>query len=186
MARLPYLNPEDLPPKDRDALTRPILLNRLLAHSPDAQRKLAAFGGWIRNETRLDPRLRELAIIQVGYVTSTVYEYTHHVEIGRQFGVTDNDIAAIAIESAGGASGLPDLDRVVLRCARTMTTESRLSDEDFRLLEERLGREHLVDLIVTIAFYNLVVRVLNAFEIDTEPEYLRVLDRFPLPPEPRP
>jgi hypothetical protein len=36
--------------------------------------------------------------------------------------------------------------------------------------------------VVTIGFYNAVVRVLASLGVDVEPEYRRYLDRFPLPP----
>jgi hypothetical protein len=44
-----------------------------------------------------------------------------------------------------------------------------------------LGREQVIDLAMTIAFYNGVVRLLATLQIDVEPEYQRYLDRHPLP-----
>ena len=63
---------------------------------------------------KLDPRLRELAILQVGYLAKSPYEYSHHVKIGREFGVSDDDIRAIGEETAGRASKLDPL--VARRC----------------------------------------------------------------------
>jgi hypothetical protein len=39
----------------------------------------------------------------------------------------------------------------------------------------------MVDLVMTIAFYNAVVRVLASFEIDVEPDYQKYLDKYPFP-----
>ena len=44
-----------------------------------------------------------------------------------------------------------------------------------------LDNERLTDLILTIAFYNAVVRILATLNIDVEPEYQRYLDEIPLP-----
>src|SRR5262245_32280621 len=88
MARVPYLDPADLAPQNRDLLARNINLYRALAHSPDAARNFMNVGRYIRYHSRLDPRLREMAILQVGYVTRSPYEYSHHIKIGRDFGVT--------------------------------------------------------------------------------------------------
>lgn len=44
-----------------------------------------------------------------------------------------------------------------------------------------LPNEQLVVLIVSIAFYNAVVRMLASLEIDVEPEYPFYLERWPLP-----
>ena len=48
-------------------------------------------GGVIRYKSKLDPRLRERAILQVGWMEKSEYEFTHHVKIGKEFGVTDED-----------------------------------------------------------------------------------------------
>jgi alkylhydroperoxidase family enzyme len=44
-----------------------------------------------------------------------------------------------------------------------------------------LNAETLVELIVAIAFYNGVVRLLSALQIDVEDDYKHYLDEFPLP-----
>ena len=182
MARLPYLDPGDLAPEDRDLLKRPINLFRQLVHSPGAARALSGLGGYIRHTSTLDPRLREMAILQVGYLARSEYEYTHHVRLGtEQFGVSPSDIEAITAETEGRDSGLGDLDRAVLSAARAMVTDLAIPDAEFAVLEASLSREHLVDLVVAIAFYCAVVRVLATLEIDNEPHYASVLERFPLP-----
>src|SRR3954462_9314958 len=98
MARLPYLDAEQLLPEHRDLLKRPINLTRLLVNSPGMAKAFHGIGGYIRNKSTLDPRLRELAILQVGWMEKSEYEFTHHVKIGKEFGVTDDDIKAMMAE----------------------------------------------------------------------------------------
>ena len=179
MARLPYLDQEDLAEEDRELLARPANLFRLLVHSPDAYRRFGALGGWIRTGSTLDPRLREMAILQVGYLTRCEYEYSHHITLGRRFGVSDDDIRAITAETAGEQTALDELDRAVLRLAREMTTELRGSDEAFETVRARLSEEHVIDLLMTVAFYNLVVRLLFTLDIDLEDDYRALLTEFP-------
>jgi alkylhydroperoxidase family enzyme len=181
MARVPYLQQSDLPPEHQDILARPIALHRALAHSPNAARAMTGLAMYIRNKSKLDPRLRELAILQVGYLAKSAYEYSHHVKIGREFGVTDDDIRAIGEETAGRPTNLDALSRTVLRAAREMTNDLAMSDETFATLEKALGREKVIDLTLAIAFYNGVVRMLGTLQIDVEPEYARYLEEHPLP-----
>ena len=181
MARLPYLSQEDLAEQDRDVLTRPGNLFRVLAHSPEAFRRFGALGGWIRSGSALDPRLRELAILQVGYLTRSQYEYAHHIEIGRRFGVSDDDIRAIAAESAGEPTALAALDRAVLQLTREMTADVQGSEDAFGIVREGLGPEQTIDLLMTIAYYNLVVRLLLTLEVELEDGYRPLLAEFPLP-----
>ena len=67
-----------------------------------------------------------------------------------------------------------------MRAARELTADVSLSDETFAVLEAALDRERLVDLFLTIAFYNGVVRALAALQVDVEDRYLGYLEEFPL------
>lgn len=184
MARVRYFDRADLPAEHRDLLNRPINLFRALVNSPGAARGWSSVGHYIRHGSKLDPRLRELAILQVGYLTRSPYEYSHHVKIGHDFGVSDDDIRAIAAETEGRASTLEPLARTVLKAAREMTTELAVSDATFAQLRQSLDAERLTDLVLTIAFYCAVVRVLATLQIDVEDEYLPYLKQFPLPSAP--
>jgi alkylhydroperoxidase family enzyme len=180
MARLPYLDPEDLAPEDRDLLRRTIALNRLLAHSPKAMRPFQAFANWIRFKCALDPRLRELAILQVGWTAKSPYEWSHHLRIGRDFGVSDDDIRALIADSRGQKTGLSELERAVLKAAREMAQEATLSDPTFAVLRRHLTNENIVDLLLIVAEYCGVVRFLAAMQVEVEPDYQPHLDAFPL------
>ena len=50
------------------------------------------------------------------------------------------------------------------------------------ILRDAFSIDELMQLILTIAHYNAVVRILATLEIDDEPEYQPDLDAFPLPP----
>src|SRR6267143_1194981 len=146
MARLPYLEADQVAPEYRDMLKRNTNLHKLLVNSPDMARAFNGIGGYIRFKSKLDPRLRELAILQVGWMEKSEYEFTHHVKIGKEFGVTDEDIAGLIAE-----------------------------------IKKELSVEHMTDLVLTIAFYCAVVRVLATMKIDNEPTYKEVLKQYPIP-----
>jgi alkylhydroperoxidase family enzyme len=181
MARLPYLDRDDLAPEHHDLLARNINLHRMLVHSPNAARAFGKLGGFIRRQSTLDGRLRELAILQVGWLARSPYEWSHHVKIGHDFGVTDADIEALIADTAGRPTTLDERERLVLRAAREAHAGPGISEPTFRALEAHFSREHLLDLTVTIGFYCAVVRVLASLGIDVEPDYMPYLERFPLP-----
>jgi alkylhydroperoxidase family enzyme len=181
MARLPYLDKSDLLPEHQDLLARNLNLYRLLAHSPRAARSLNTLARYIRDGSRLDPRLRELAILQVSYLTGSAWGYSHHLRIGREVGLSDREIRAVADDTAGRPTMLEPLQKTVLRAAREMTVHLAISDETFAALRQELDNERLTDLVVTISFYNGLVRLLEAMRVDVEEDYLPYLDEFPLP-----
>ena len=181
MARVPYLEMSDLEPENQDLLKRRISLFQALVNSPNAARAFGGLGHFIRYGSKLDPRLRELAILQVGWLARSPYEWSHHVKIGHDFGVTDDDIRALIDDTAGKPTQLDDMAKTVLRAAREMTHDGAMSDATFATLQKALGNEQVVDLTLTIGFYNAVVRVLATLQIDVEDDYMPYLRQFPLP-----
>lgn len=182
MAHLPYLDRSDLAAEDQDLLARNINLYRQLAHSPGGARAFQGLGHYIRHgNSALDPRLREMAILQVGWVARSSYEWSHHIKIGHDFGVTDDDIRALIADTAGETTTLTELERLVLRAARQSTLDGSVSPEVFTALRPRLGASGLMDLVIILGFYAGVVRVLASLQMDVEEEYMPYLRAFPLP-----
>jgi alkylhydroperoxidase family enzyme len=178
MSRVTYREPSDLDPSDRDLLARPINLFRALANSPEALRAYGGLGLWIRHECRLDPRLRQLAILQVGWVTRNAYEFSHHIRLGEEFGVTAADVEALIDLNEGRPSELVGPAPLVVDAATEMTRDLRISDRTWSALMPAIGIESLIDLTVVIGFYNAAVRVIETLDVDIEPEYLTGLARF--------
>jgi len=176
MARLPYRDRADLPADQKDLLDRNINLNRTLVYSPGAARAFNGLGMFIRHRSKLDARLRELAILQVGWLTRAAYEWSHHIKIGYEYGVTDEDIQALI----AGTTRQPAA-RAVLQAAREMTENLAVSNGTFAALHTHLDDECLLDLVMTISFYNGVVRLLATMQIDVEAEYLPYLEKYPFP-----
>ncbi|MGC2199014.1 MAG: carboxymuconolactone decarboxylase family protein [Stellaceae bacterium] len=181
MARLPYLDRSDLLPEHQDLLARNLNLYRVLAHSPRAARALNTLARYIRDGSRLDPRLRELAILQVSYLTRSAWGFSHHIRISREVHISDEEIRAIADETAGRPTKFEPLAKAVLRAAREMTTGISASEDTFAELREHLDSERLTDLMVTISFYNGLVRLLETMQVDVEEDYLPYLSEFRLP-----
>ena len=69
----------------------------------------------------------------------------------------------------------------MLKAAREATNDLAVSEATLAALGQDLDNERIVDLVITISFYNAVVRLLGSLAIDVEPEYQPYLDEFPLP-----
>jgi hypothetical protein len=62
-----------------------------------------------------------------------------------------------------------------------MVRDLAMSDSTFAEIRKHLCDEHMTDLVLTIAFYCAVVRVLATMKIDNEPTYKEVLQQYPIP-----
>jgi len=184
MARLPYIEKAQVAPENQDLMKREITLYKQLVNSPNALRAFQGLGYFIRHKSKLDTRLRELAILQVGWLARSPYEWSHHIKLGYEFGVTDADIQALIDDTAGKATSLGAVERLVLSAAREATRDGAVSLATFEALQKHLSNELMIDLVMTIAFYNAVVRVLASLEIDVEPDYKKYLKKYPFPAKP--
>ncbi len=180
MPRLKLLQPEDVAPEYLDIIGTGMNLHRTMMHSPRTARMSRQVGLYLRRDCTLDGRLRELAIIQVAYMAGSAYEYTHHLKIAEDIGVSAEALSAIALASAGHETGLDAIAATVLRAAREMWRELQVKETTFAALQETLGPEHIIDLIFTISFYCGFVRLTGSLGIEVEPSYLVYLERFPL------
>ena len=180
MPRLPYLSKSDLAEEDRDLLARDINLHRLLAHSPAGARAFTHLSTWIRYHCALDARLRELVILQIGYCSGSDYEFSHHIQIGHDFGVSDEDIHALMAETRGEDSNLGELDRLVITAAREMVKQGAIQENTLASLATVLSNQELIELVMIASFYVGVVHLLASLSIDVETHYLPYLAQFPL------
>ncbi len=177
MPRLPYKPLDTSEPKEIvDAIRRRrggalLELDRILLHSPPYARGWNQFLGAVRRELSLPPRLRELAIIGVGVLNGAQYEVVKHAPEFRAGGGSDAQLAALhQYESAAGNKALfDDRERAVMRLAIEMTRQVQVSDAAFAALERQFPEpRQIMELVGTIAAYNMVSRIIVALGIEEE------------------
>lgn len=181
MARVPYLDRADLRPEDRDIyddLTAQrgevINLFRALAHTPALLRPLLGYSTALRQRLRLDPWLRELAILTVGRLAGVEYEFTHHWNIARGLGVPREKLTALEGERFMEDPVWSEEERAVLRYSAEATQRVHVSEETFSGLARFLDTPRIVELVQVVAYYNMIVRILAPLAIDLEPGRTRV------------
>jgi uncharacterized peroxidase-related enzyme len=175
MARLPYLDRDQLPELERDVFDQLLSqrgqvnnIFRIAAHSPLLLRRMLYFSDGLRNRTRLDPRLRELAIMTVGRLTNCDYEYIHHQAFAKRVGVRPEQVERLATWETDPAFN--EQERAVIRYATEVTQNVRVADATFEALRKFFDNEQIVELTLNTAFYNMVVRFLLPMQVDLEPD----------------
>jgi alkylhydroperoxidase family enzyme len=174
MARLPYLDREDLQLEDQDiydglAAKRGSVINlfRVLAHAPELLRRLLTYSDYLRHGLNLDPSLRELAILTVGRVCRVDYEFTHHWRIASGIGLSKEKLEALGAWER--AAVFTDAERAVIRYAEEVTRDIRVRDETFNALRRFLDARQIVELVEVVAYYNMIVRILEPLNVELEP-----------------
>lgn len=111
----------------------------------------------------LAPRDRELAILRTAWLSQSPYEWGEHVGIGKDVGITSDEIARI-IEGSS-ASGWSDHDRAVVRTAEELHLDSMVSDDTWATLDQTLSEEQLVELLMLVGQYKTVAYYLNSLRL---------------------
>jgi alkylhydroperoxidase family enzyme len=173
-ARLPYLTRTDLSEADRDIWdgfvqsrgTDPGHIHRTVANAPNLLRRFVALADELRNATQLDPKLRELALMTVGRLTGAEYEFVHHWNIALRVGVRREQLEQLADYAA--APVFDTNERAVMRYAEEATRNVRVSDVTFDALRVFLDDRRIMELVMNVAFYNAVARVLVPCGVELE------------------
>ena len=171
MARVRLNDTNDLPETHRWLFERMEknggLLNifRVLSHSPEAMLRFMRFGSFLLNEGKLDPGLRELAILRVGYLCRSPYEFSQHIAFGRRAKLTDAQIRGVASPTS---QLFNPKQMAVLAYAAELTTDAQVSDATFDAVAAHLNDEEIVELTLVAGFYNLVSRTLNALRVEVD------------------
>ncbi|HJQ57936.1 MAG TPA: carboxymuconolactone decarboxylase family protein [Vineibacter sp.] len=168
MARIPYYDPSTRDPKFNELVGKlgGIGIYRMMAHAEGALKGFGRLGNALLFNGRLDPVLREIAIIRVGRLSRASYEVFQHERIGRKVGMSDAMIAALR---DGGEAPFNDLQKLVLRLTDEIVTNVKASDATFAALDKAIGHEAMVELVIAIGYYMMVSRFLENFEVDGEP-----------------
>lgn len=174
MPRIPYPTDDQLSEQTRAQLAAlpPFNLARTLAAAPTLLGPFLALGGAILARCELDPRLRELAILQVARCTGATYERVQHEQIARSLAITEEEITAVA---AGDPGPFDDETRLVLQAAEEISLSVSASDGTLAALLEHFGRRQTTELVVTVAYYAAVSRVLETAGVEVE-EHLAALE----------
>jgi alkylhydroperoxidase family enzyme len=174
MPRVPFVSEDIAEPKEIvDAVRKRrggklLALDRLLLHSPPLAAGWNAYLGAVRTQLSLPAKLRELAIVGVASLNKADYEYAAHVPYLLQGGGTQAQADALRDlpASAANASLFDDSERAVLRLTLEMTRDVSVTDATFAVASRALGgTQKVVELVATIAAYNMVSRFLVALDL---------------------
>ena len=172
--RVPFRDFSTLSEEDRklgEANSRdgkPINIFRVLMNNPKLARKWGTFGAYILGGSTLPEREREIAILRIGWLNQSPYEFEQHVIIGKRSGLTDAEIEMI---KKGPSAGWSAKDKAIVQAADDLFENSIISDSTWAALSSTWSLEQTMDFVFTIGQYNLVSWALNSFGVPLD-EYL--------------
>lgn len=169
--RVPPLGDDEMDDQQRELMRGVIVpggtsnIFRTLVRHPGLFRRWMPFGGKLLSG-KLPARERELAILRVGWLCQSEYEWGQHVPIGRAAGLTDEEIARIP--AGANASGWSELDRTILTATDELHRDACVGDASWARLSQEYDEKQLIELVMVIGHYHLVSFALNSFGVVRE------------------
>jgi alkylhydroperoxidase family enzyme len=145
-------------------------LDRILLHSPAFAKGWNGMFGAIRGQLALPGKLRELVIMQIGVLNHADYEWAQHEKEFLAAGGSKEQLAALKNVPAAMKNDklFTEAERATLALADEMTRVIKVSDATMKRIRKVLPDDQVVELIGTIAGYNMVSRFVVAAGIELE------------------
>jgi alkylhydroperoxidase family enzyme len=145
----------------------PVLnIYRTLAQHPALYEAWIGFAGYVFANSTLPPRQREMAMLRIGWLCRSDYEFGQHARIAKGLGMTDAEILAITKGPDDASWGA--FERALLRAVDELHAEAFVSDATWTELRKEYSEQQMMDLIFTVGQYNLVSMALNSLGVERE------------------
>ncbi len=119
-------------------------------------------------DSALDPRLRELLIMRIGWLTASNYEWTQHWRIARGLAISAEDLLGVRDWQAHDAFDAGE--RAVLAATDEVVRDGAISAETWATCERELGPDPavLIELVTAIGTWRMISSLLNSLEVPLE------------------
>jgi alkylhydroperoxidase family enzyme len=141
-------------------------LVRFALRNPKMARVIAAMVDLSVLSGALDPRLREIVILRVGWRIGSVYEWSNHAPIARRVGLSDAEIVAVR---TADASVLSAADLLAITVADEVLDHNVVSPATLAAARALLGDgDELLELTAIPGCYRAIGSILATYSIPLE------------------
>lgn len=139
---------------------------KTLVNYPKLTKRWLVFGNHVLSKSSLDPREREMAILRIGWLCDAEYEWGQHALIGKEAGLSSNELEQI--KEGPAAIGWSECDKLILQATDELHRDAFISDVTWQSLSQHYNTEQMLDLIFAVGQYNLVSMALNSLGVQLD------------------
>lgn len=145
-------------------------LDRMLLHSPAFAQGWNSLFGAIRGKLSLPGKLREIAIMYIGVINKADYEWFQHEGEFLKAGGTKEQLAALKNPTAAlkDTKHFDEAERAALELTWEMSKNIEVKPATMKRIRAVLPDAQVVELIGTVAGYNMVSRFAVATGLEPE------------------
>jgi 4-carboxymuconolactone decarboxylase len=131
---------------------------------------------YLRNQSGMDPQIKELAILVTVRELDSQYIWTSHEPQARQAGVSQAVLDVV--KHRRPPTGLAEKEQVIIQLGREAVGQNKVSSETFARALKLFGRQGLVNVVALMGNYAANAILLNTFDQQMNPG---VTPRLPIP-----
>jgi 4-carboxymuconolactone decarboxylase len=136
-------------------------------HSPDLSRVSRPLNHYLRFDSGLGGRLRELAILVTARELDSQFEWAAHEPEALKEGIAPELIDIVRHRHA--LDGIDEADAAVIVLSREIFGARRVSSATYTHALAQFGRRKLVDLVALMGNYAATAALLTAFDMQLDP-----------------
>ena len=150
-----------------------------LLQSPVLMERIGSLGEYLRFESVLDARVRELVTCAVAREVGNQFEWTVHAPAAVKAGVAAEAIEALRLGRR--AAPLADDEQLALDLALELLRHDGVSEPTYAAAQAHFGRQGVVDLSALVGYFAMVCWIMNVAHTPVASgEDRRGLEAFPL------
>jgi 4-carboxymuconolactone decarboxylase len=138
-------------------------------YSPLVAHHLSTANEYLRYESGMDPKIREIAIMNAAWEMNAPYEWTAHEETGHEVGVPQETIDIIKYNKP-----IPDTlgeqeAAVILLAREILRDDHHVSSETYAKVHKIFGTKRLLEIVALMGGYTATAMVLHTFDQQLPP-----------------
>ncbi len=135
----------------------------MLLHSPQVALHAGNLGHYLRFESLLPAPDRELLTLAAAREADCGYEWASHYQLAVDAGVPESTLEVVA--TGGDLAGLEEGHALLVRIARELMNDHRVSEYAFVAAQQRYGDQGVLEVMALVGYYSMLAAVLNAMEV---------------------
>jgi 4-carboxymuconolactone decarboxylase len=140
----------------------------VLLASPPATKMIGELGAFMRFDSVLPAKVREITICTALSEYDAQFEWGPHTKFANDAGVSK--MAVDAIRDRTALTGIEADETAIITYVRELIRNHRISDATYQAVADLLDTREITELTALIGYYSMVSCVLNAFEVKTPPD----------------
>ena len=135
----------------------------VLKHSPELAKRAIPLFNYVRNESTVPPKARELAMLTTARAMDCPYIWHVHASLGRTAGLSDELLIALRDKQP-----LPEMsphESAVLNLGMEFFLTRRVSQDTFQAALDQFGQQGFVELTTLMGYYAMLAFNANAVDL---------------------